>query len=86
MRNPEDLTSEEQEAFIEKYVTTRCHFEKYGFKFENFIEHKTVESKTAGQLFVIGMYDVDPEADFDKIEKKIKLYNLHQYFVIFALF
>ncbi len=86
MRNPEDLSAQEQSDFITKYVTTRCRFEKYGVKFDSFIEHKAVESKTAGQLFIVGAYDVDDHADFAKIEKQIKLYSLHAHFVIFACF
>ena len=86
MRNPEDMTVDDQERYITKYVTDLCHFERCGVQLDEFLEHTAVESKTAGKKFVIGSFSVDEDADFAKIEKTMKAYSLHTNFVIFIEF
>lgn len=79
------MDSKEQQEFILKYVSKLSRLEKYGLVFERFSEHEYFQTKTKSIKVVTGCYFVRDNADFTNIEKQLKIFNLHEYFVILAL-
>jgi len=86
MRDIENVDIEEQKKFIHRYVTDYCHFENCGVEVESFIEHTIEDSLFRSRSFVVGSYLVKEDADFERIQLKMRLFNVHSHFVIFMLF
>ena len=86
MRNIEHLGLDEQKAFIKKYVEDYCHLQQCGVETQTFIEHEIEESPLKIRNFMIGSYKVKEDADFARIELKMKLFNVQEHFIVFVLF
>lgn len=85
IRDVRGLDIPSQKELIQKYVTGYCHLEKYGIDLINFVDHEVEESSLRSKKFVIGAYEVGDNANFDQIELKMKLYDVHNHFIIFML-
>lgn len=85
IRKPHKMDSDEQQEFIVKYVSKLGRFEKLGLVFDKFSEHEHYSTKVKAIKITTAGYKVKPNADFDKIEKQFKLFNLHEYFIILVL-
>lgn len=85
MRDIENVDDEGQKEFIRKYIEDYCHFGRCGVEIDSFIDHRVSEPGLKGKHFVVGSYQVRKDADFDRIQLKIKLFDVHRYFVIFAI-
>lgn len=84
IRNLQNLDLEGQKDVIKKYISQYCSFEKFGAVFVDFIIKDDIHNENVIP-HVIGYYDVGPKADFEKIEAKINIYNLHEHFIILAI-
>jgi hypothetical protein len=85
IRDIENLDLSAQKAFIKRYVEDVCHLERCGVEIETFIEHYVESAPLKSRNFIVGSYQVRQDADFPRIELKMKLFNVHDYFVIFAI-
>ena len=85
MRDIDDVTLDGQKEFIRKYIEEYCNFGRCGVEIDKFIEHTIDGPGLKSKNFIVGTCEVSEDADFERIELKMKLFNVHQYFVIFAI-
>ena len=89
MREIKEFDLKDQEEFITKYIFTYCELDKDGIKFLDFSIHDPNYSEKLDpdkKLYAVARCSIELNANFEKIESKIKLFNLHEYFNLFCVF